>query len=73
LHREASILSLEQFEDWDKAKVNVIVVPLFACLANINEETRREEREQDPLLSSDNISSEGGGESMPSVDNNSPL
>jgi hypothetical protein len=51
----------------------MIIVPLFACLANINEETRREEREQKPLLSLDNISSKGGGESMLSVDNNSPL
>jgi hypothetical protein len=73
MHREASILSLEQFEDWDKAKVNVIVVPLFACPANINEETGSEEREQEPLLSLDNISREEGEESMLSLDNNSPL
>jgi hypothetical protein len=73
MHREASILSLEQFEDWDKAKVNVIIVPLFACPANINEETGSEEREQEPLLSLDNISREEGEKSMLSLDNNSPL
>jgi hypothetical protein len=51
----------------------VIIVPLFACLANIDKETGSEEREQEPLLSSDNISSEGGEELMLSLDNNSPL
>jgi hypothetical protein len=51
----------------------MIIVPLFACLANIDEETRSKERKQEPLLSSDNISSEGGEESMLSLDNNSPL
>jgi hypothetical protein len=53
--------------------VNVIIVPLFACLANIDEETRSKEREQEPLLSLDNISSKGGEELMLSLDNNSPL
>jgi hypothetical protein len=73
LHREASILLPEQFEDWDKAKVNVIIVPLFACLANINEETGSEELEQETLLSLDNIPSKEGEESLLSLDNNSPL
>jgi hypothetical protein len=74
LHREASILSPEQFEDWDKAKVNIIVVPLFTCLANTNKETRREEnRSKETLLSLDNISSKEGEESLSSLDNNSPL
>jgi hypothetical protein len=78
LHREASILLLEQFEDWDKAKVNMIVVPLFTCLANINKETGREENrseelEQETLLSLDNMSSEEGEELLLSLDNNSPL
>jgi hypothetical protein len=73
LHREASILSPEQFKDWDKAKVNMIIVPLFACLANINKENRSKELEQEPLLSLDNMSSEEGEESLLSLDNNSPL
>jgi hypothetical protein len=73
LHREASILLLEQFKDWDKAKVNMIIVPLFACLANVNKETRREENRSEPLLSLDNISKEEGEELMLSLDNNSPL
>jgi hypothetical protein len=73
MHREASILSLEQFKDWDKAKVNMIVVPLFAYPANINKETGSKEREQEPLLSLDNISKEEGEKSMLSLDNNSPL
>jgi hypothetical protein len=56
----------------------MIIVPLFACLANINEETRREEDrseelEQETLLSLDNMSSEEGEESLSSLDNNSPL
>jgi hypothetical protein len=51
----------------------MIIVPLFACPANIDKETRSEEREQESLLSSDNISSEGGEESILSLDNNSPL
>jgi hypothetical protein len=53
--------------------VNIIIVPLFACPANINEETGSKEREQEPLLSLDNISREEGEESMLSLDNNSPL
>jgi hypothetical protein len=74
LHREASILLLEQFEDWDKAKVNMIIVPLFACLANTNEETGREENgSKETLLSLDNISSKEGEELLSSLDNNSPL
>jgi hypothetical protein len=48
-------------------------MPLFACLANIDKETRSEEREQEPLLSLDNISNKGGEELMLSLDNNSPL
>jgi hypothetical protein len=51
----------------------MIIVPLFTCPANINKETGSKEREQEPLLSSDNISNEGGEESMLSLDNNSPL
>jgi hypothetical protein len=78
LHREVSILLLEQFEDWDKAKVNMIIVPLFACLANVNEETGREENgseelEQETLLSLDNMSSKEGEELLLSLDNNSSL
>jgi hypothetical protein len=58
--------------------VNVIIVPLFACLANVNKEIRREENrskelEQETLLSLDNISSKEGEESLSSLDNNSPL
>jgi hypothetical protein len=53
--------------------VNIIVMPLFTCPANINKETGSEEREQEPLLSLDNISREEGEESMLSLDNNSPL
>ena len=34
LHREASILSPEQFEDWEEVKVNAIVILLFAFLAS---------------------------------------
>jgi hypothetical protein len=56
----------------------MIIVPLFACLANINKETRREENrskelEQETLLSLDNMSNEEGEESLSSLDNNSPL
>jgi hypothetical protein len=58
--------------------VNIIIVPLFACLANVNEEIRREENgseelEQETLLSLDNMSSEEGEELLLSLDNNSPL
>jgi hypothetical protein len=58
--------------------VNIIIVSLFAYLANINKETRREENrskelEQETLLSLDNMSSEEGEESLLSLDNNSPL
>jgi hypothetical protein len=56
----------------------MIIVPLFACLANVNKETRREENrskelEQETLLSLDNMSSKEGEESLSSLDNNSPL
>jgi hypothetical protein len=56
----------------------MIIVPLFACLANINKETRREENgskelEQETLLSLDNMSNKEGEESLSSLDNNSPL
>jgi hypothetical protein len=51
----------------------MIIVPLFACLANVIEENRSKELEQEPLLSLDNMSSKEGEESLSSLDNNSPL
>jgi hypothetical protein len=56
----------------------MIIVPLFACLANVNKETGREENrseelEQETLLSLDNMSNKEGEESLSSLDNNSPL
>ena len=46
LHREVSILLLEQFKDWEEVKVNAIIILLFTFLASTPAE---------PMLSLDNI------------------
>jgi hypothetical protein len=51
----------------------MIIVPLFAYLANVNKENGSEELEQEPLLSLDNMSSKEGEESLLSLDNNDSL
>ena len=78
LHREASILSPEQFEDWGEVKANVITVPLFACLVGVSGRG-----EEEPMISLDDISNSTKNDLVPSagtpegsllsVDNNSPL
>ena len=35
LHREASILLPEQFEDWEEVKVNIVVVSLFTYITSM--------------------------------------